>query len=134
MSKSLLINPPFNIAKENYDSSVSVGLLSIASFVNSKGEEVKIIDGVREKDYLEKIKEHAKDASYAGISVMTTQISDALKISKIIKNVNPDCKIVWGGPHPTFFKDQSIKAECIDIVCVGEGEETFYEIVTGNNL
>ena len=134
MSKSLLINPPFNIAKENYDSSVSVGLLSIASFVNSKGEEVKIIDGVREKDYLEKIKEHAKDASYAGISVMTTQISDALKISKIIKNVNPDCKIVWGGPHPTFFKDQSIKAECIDIVCVGEGEETFYEIVTGKKL
>jgi hypothetical protein len=55
MSKALLINPPFNIAKENYDSSVSVGLLSIASFVDSKGLAVEIIDGVREKDYLEKI-------------------------------------------------------------------------------
>jgi anaerobic magnesium-protoporphyrin IX monomethyl ester cyclase len=134
MAKALLINPPFNIAKENYDSSLSVGLLSIASFVNSKGEEVKIIDGVREKDYLEKIKAEVKDCSYAGISVMTTQISGALQISKLIKEINPHCIIVWGGPHPTFFKEQSINSPLIDIVCVGEGEGVFYDIITSKKL
>jgi anaerobic magnesium-protoporphyrin IX monomethyl ester cyclase len=134
MSRALLINPPFNIAKENYDSSVSVGLLSIASFVDSKDQDITIIDGVREKDYIAKIKEQAKDCAYAGISVMTTQISDALKISKIIKDVNSDCVIVWGGAHPTFFKEQSIKSDLIDIICVGEGEETFYEIITDKKL
>ena len=134
MSKVLLINPAFNIAKENYDSSVSVGLLSIASFVDSKGEEIEIIDGVREKNYLDKIKISAKDCDFAGISVMTTQIPDALKISQLIKEVNPRCTIVWGGPHPTFFKEQSIHSPLIDIVCVGEGEETFYDIISRKQL
>lgn len=129
-----MINPPFNIAKENYDSSVSVGILSIASFLDSKSIPVKVIDAVRESSYIEKIKEQAKDCRYAGVSVMTTQISDALKISKLIKEINPDCKVVWGGPHPTFFKNQSIASPYIDIVCIGEGEETFREIVSGANL
>jgi anaerobic magnesium-protoporphyrin IX monomethyl ester cyclase len=134
MNKVLLINPPFNIAKANYDSSVSVGLLSIASFLDSKNIDVKIIDGVRENDYLEKIKNNLKDCDCIGISVMTTQISDALKISKLSKEINPNCKVVWGGPHPTFFKEQSIKSPYIDILCVGEGEESFYEIVSGMDL
>jgi len=50
-NKVLLINPPFNIAKDNYDSSVSVGLLSIATYLNSKGVKVKILDGAREKKF-----------------------------------------------------------------------------------
>ena len=99
MSRVLLINPPFNINKENYDSSISVGLLSIASYLDSQGIETKIIDGVRQKDYLELVKEKIKNCDYAGISVMTTQIPHALEISRLIKELNPDCKIIWGGPH-----------------------------------
>jgi len=49
MSKVLLINPPFNINKENYDSSISVGLLSIASYLDSHNIDVEIIDGIRQE-------------------------------------------------------------------------------------
>ncbi|KKQ27891.1 MAG: Fe-S protein, radical SAM family [Candidatus Magasanikbacteria bacterium GW2011_GWC2_37_14] len=134
MSKVLLINPPFNIAKENYDSSLSVGLLSIASYLDSKGIDVKIVDGVREADYREKIIKEAKNCSYAGISLMTTQLSEALKISQLIKTTNKNCQIVWGGPHPTFFMEQCALSPLVDVVCVGEGEESFYEVVSGQEL
>ena len=64
MSKVLLINPPFNIAKENYDSSISVGLLSIATYLHSKGIGAEIIDGVRQMNYLDLIKEKASQAGF----------------------------------------------------------------------
>jgi len=86
MAKTLLINPPFNIAKENYDSSISVGLLSIATYLDSQGLKVDIIDGARERDYLQKIKSQAANCQYVGLSVMTTQIANALAISKFYRS------------------------------------------------
>ncbi len=134
MAKILLINPPFNIAKENYDSSLSVGLLSIASYLKSLGLEVEIIDGARQSDYLDLIRQKAASAEWFGVSVMTTQIAHALSISHLIKEINQTGKIVWGGSHPTFFPKETIKNELIDIVCVGEGEETMAELAGGKNL
>ncbi|GAG23636.1 unnamed protein product, partial [marine sediment metagenome] len=134
MSKVILINPPFNINKENYDSSISVGLLSIASYLDSHNINVDIIDGVRQKDYLELIKEEIKDCSYAGISVMTTQIPHALDICRLIRKLNSRCKIVWGGAHPSLFIEQTANHPLVDIVVYGEGEITMNQIVKNKLL
>lgn len=134
MARALLINPPFNIAKDNYDSSVSVGLLSIASYLDSKGIKVKILDGAREKNFWADLEKEISGSAYAGLSVMTTQVPGALKISEAIRKIKPECKIIWGGVHPTFFPEQTIKNKLIDIIAYGEGEETFYEITGGKNL
>ncbi|MBU2472778.1 cobalamin-dependent protein, partial [Patescibacteria group bacterium] len=130
----VLINPAFNINKENYDSSISVGLLSIATYLDSQGIEVNIIDGVRQKDYLKLVEEKVKDCDYVGISVMTTQIPQALEVSRLVKEINHDCKIVWGGPHPSFFIKQTISHPLIDIVGYGEGELTMLDIVNNRPL
>ena len=134
MSKVLLINPAFNINKENYDSSISVGLLSIASYLDSQGIEVNIIDGVRQKDYFNLIRDRISGCSYAGISVMTTQITQALEVSRLVKDLNPDCKIIWGGPHPSLFVKQTANHPLIDIVGYGEGELTMLDIVNDKPL
>ncbi|MBU2472664.1 B12-binding domain-containing radical SAM protein [Patescibacteria group bacterium] len=134
MSKVLLINPAFNINKENYDSSISVGLLSIATYLDSQSIKVSIIDGVRQKDYLKLVEEKVKDCDYVGISVMTTQIPHALKVSRLVKEINPDCKIIWGGPHPSFFIKQTSSHYLIDMVCYGEGELTMLDIVNNRPL
>ncbi len=133
MKKVLLINPPFNIAKENYDSSISVGLLSIASYLDSKGIEVEIIDGVRQKNYLELINKKAGEFEIIGISVMTTQVAKALAISRLVKEKNPDSVIVWGGSHPTFFPQETVVHPLVDIVCYGEGEKTLEELASGRS-
>ncbi len=129
MPKVLLINPPFNINRENYDSSISVGLLSIATYLDSQGIDVLIIDGVRQKKYLDLVKKEIKHCDCAGISVMTTQIPAALEVSRLIKSINPVCQIVWGGPHPSFFVEQTVKHLLIDIVGYGEGELTMADIL-----
>ena len=134
MKKTLLINPPFNIAKANYDTSVSVGLLSIATYLDAKGALVKFLDGAGQNDFWAELKKEIPSAAYAGLSVMTTQAPGALKISAAIREINPDCKIIWGGTHPTFFPEQTVAHPLVDIVVSGEGEETVYEIASGKKL
>ena len=134
MSKVLLINPPFNIAKSNYDTSISVGLLNMASYLDSRGVAVEMIDGARQSNYLERLRSEMPNCGVAALAVMTMQVGQALKVSQMIKKINPDCKIIWGGPHPTFFPEQTVTNGLIDIVCVGEGEETLWEIVNGKEL
>jgi radical SAM superfamily enzyme YgiQ (UPF0313 family) len=134
MPKILLINPPFNIKKENYDSSISVGLLSIATYLDSVGIGVEIVDGVRQKNYLDLVKEKIKDCEYACLSVMTMQISRAFEVCRLIRELNPETKIIWGGSHPTFFIKETAVHPLVDIVCYGEGEITTREIVLGKNL
>ncbi len=131
MLKVLLINPAFNIIKENYDSSVSVGLLSIASFLDERGVDVKIIDAVRQKDFDALLNESAPKYDLIGLSVMTTQIPQALRISQEIRKLNTKSKIIWGGSHPTFFPEQTAAHPLVDAVCSCEGEETFFELAQG---
>lgn len=132
--KILLINPPFNIAKAVYDTSVSVGLLSIASLLDSRGLAVEIIDGARQADYQERLKAALPDCDWAAFSVMTMQVSPALKIARLIREINPACRIIWGGSHPTFFPEQTVSHDLVDVVCVGEGEETIWELASGRQL
>ncbi|MFA6171550.1 MAG: radical SAM protein [Patescibacteria group bacterium] len=134
MNKIILINPPFNIAKDNYDSSVSVGLLSIATYLDSREYGVKIIDGVRQKNYFAEIEKLAPDCEYFGLSVMTMQIPEALKISQRIKELNPKAKIIWGGAHPTFFTKETASHPLVDLAVFGEGEKTVEEVLSGRVL
>jgi len=127
-NKVLLINPPFNIAKANYDSSVSVGLLSIATYLDAKGVKVKIIDGVRQKNFWEIFKKEAVESDLICFSVMTMQIPKALELSELSKKLNPKCKIVWGGAHPTFFPEQTIKHNLIDAIVIGDGEYVIFDL------
>lgn len=131
MPKILLINPIFNIPKENYDSSVSVGLLCLASYLDEKGIEVKIIDGARQKGYLALIQKELPETDFVGISVMTTQVGSALKVSQIVRDFKPNLPIIWGGFHPTFFPEETAGHPLADIAVIGEGEETLSEIIKG---
>lgn len=129
----ILINPKFNISKDNYDSSISVGLLCIASYLSKKGLSVKIIDGARQKDYESILEKEAKNARIAGFSVMTTQISEALQDAGKIKKINPETLIIFGGLHSTLFPKETAEHELIDIAVFGEGEETLFEIISAYN-
>lgn len=60
----------------------------------------------------------------------------ALTLAKAIKGLDKDIPIVFGGIHPTLLPDKVIREECVDYVCVGEGEEAMCDLVYAlqNNL
>ncbi len=69
------------------------------------------------------------DPMILGVTATTATIKNALKYVKYIKNLLPNTLTVMGGPHPTFIPEGTLKAEdTLDVVVVGEGEETLTEV------
>lgn len=136
MSKVLLINPQFNITKANYQTSINMGLLCLASYLKEHEIEVKLIDGARQDNYQDLIKfELSKgDVDLVGLSVMTMQIGSALAISRLIKDFDACLPVVWGGVQATLFPRQVAKHPLVDVAVLGEGEKTLLDLINAFRL
>jgi len=66
----------------------------------------------------------------AGFSVNAASRLSSLKIAKMIKDVDRDIVIVFGGPlfFEKRFIEDILKNDCVDVVIPGEGEVTFTEM------
>ncbi|MBU0605242.1 MAG: B12-binding domain-containing radical SAM protein [Candidatus Omnitrophica bacterium] len=107
-------------------------LLAIAAPLHKKGYKIKIVDQRRDFHWRENlIKALAGNPVCAGISSMTgTQIYFAIEAAKVIRKVSKgSIPIIWGGPHPSILPEQTLQNEYVDMVCVGEGDVTFAELV-----
>jgi anaerobic magnesium-protoporphyrin IX monomethyl ester cyclase len=64
-----------------------------------------------------------------GFSVLTNQYKYALEIARNIKTYT-SMPIIFGGIHPTMDPGETLSQDCVDYICVGEGEEAFLELIT----
>ena len=81
---------------------------------------------VMERDDLsETLKEFRPDlVAFSGITGSHKYyLEAAYGIKKIDKNV----KIIVGGPHFTFFPGEILRHDCLDALCVGEGDDAWVE-------
>lgn len=102
-----------------------VGAVYIASYLKKKGFKVKIYD--EQLGEVSKNLNDIKNNSFLiGFSLMTTQLKDAVKFSKLFKESN--IPVVWGGIHPTMFPEQCLNESYVDYVVYDEGEETMSEL------
>ncbi|MEJ2211309.1 MAG: radical SAM protein [Anaerolineae bacterium] len=70
----------------------------------------------------------AESPIFVGFSTLTgPMISSMAQASRAIKQVSP-VPVVWGGLHPTMLPEQSLENDFIDVVAIGEGEETIVEL------
>ncbi|MDD2751784.1 MAG: radical SAM protein [Candidatus Omnitrophica bacterium] len=60
-------------------------------------------------------------------SVLTNQYQWALEMSRRIKKAI-DVPIIFGGIHVTMVPEEVISNDCVDIICIGEGEEAILEL------
>lgn len=107
-------------------------LLTIAAPLDKKGFNIQIIDQRTDPEWSETLKKSLKAKPICvGITCMLgMQIHFALKAANIIRaETDGKIPIVWGGPHPSILPEQTLASEYVDIVCIGEGEETFAELV-----
>jgi len=98
-----------------------------------KGQfDIHIIDQRVDKEWRRTLTKELQSGSVtcAGISSMTgPQISGAIEAASVVRKISPAVPIVWGGVHPSLAPEQTIKNDLVDIVVIGDGEETFKEIV-----
>lgn len=107
-------------------------LLTIAAPLHKAGYRVRIIDQRVNKDWKTDLSEELRrDPVCVGISSMTgMHIYFALEAAKMVRDITKGkTPIVWGGPHPSILPEQTLGSEFVDIVCVGEGDITFHELV-----
>jgi len=71
----------------------------------------------------------SKKPDLIGISVFSANYQRALTISRELKKISPKTPIIFGGIHPTSVPEVVIKEKCVDMVCVGEGEEAMLELL-----
>jgi len=71
----------------------------------------------------------AKKPDVVGFSVFTINYQRCLELAKEIKILNKNLPIIFGGIHPTSVPETVIKEKCVDMICVGEGEEAIDELL-----
>ena len=65
-----------------------------------------------------------------GVSQFTHNRLDSIRLAALAKKLNPRCFVVFGGPHATHrYHEVLARNRTIDAVVIGEGEETFLDLV-----
>ena len=107
-----------------------LALVALASALDRKRFDVRIIDGRLEKKPTERVVRETEDALCLGVTVLTgAPIRDALAVTRAVKRSSSGCPIVWGGWHPSLFPAETLDEAGIDAVVQGQGEHSFVEIV-----
>jgi len=125
-----LINPHSNteaISKVDFKTP-PIGLAYLASVLRENGFKVRIIDNVVEGLNLSEIVKRIKDSVIVGITTTTPTFNTALKYAKKIKLALENVFVIFGGIHATFMPHSALKHDCVDAVCIGEGEYTLLEV------
>ncbi|MDD5650706.1 MAG: radical SAM protein [Candidatus Nanoarchaeia archaeon] len=147
--KILLIKPQITISK-NFKGIgrffPPIGLEYIAALLEQNNYTVKILDTSIEDwkkihkrtdgmEYMgmsfDKVKKEIKkeNPDVVGITTLTVDSVNAFSIVKAIKEVNPLIKVIFGGPHVCAMPEEVINNSNVDVICIGEGEYTFLELM-----
>ncbi|MEO6539627.1 MAG: radical SAM protein [Ferruginibacter sp.] len=123
MNKVLLFNP----RSAKYKPRIPNSILSIASSIEGLYDYV-IVDGNMEDDPWEKIHRYLSGGSfgYFGCTSMPgPQLKKAIPISKNIRQLFPEIRIIWGGYFPSNQSKVVLTSGYVDFVINGPGEKTF---------
>jgi len=104
----------------------SIAFANLMGVLKANKYEYKLFVISEEKDLIKSLKEY--DPDIICLTACTGPHPMSFKIAKFIKD-NMQTTILLGGPHPTIFPEECIKEDCIDIICRGEGEDAFLELV-----
>jgi radical SAM superfamily enzyme YgiQ (UPF0313 family) len=70
-----------------------------------------------------------EDPDVVGLSVLGTSSKEAGRIAKLVKEENPEIRVMLGNYHPTFNAERILnKYPDVDIIVRGEGEYTCLEL------
>ncbi|MFH0924033.1 MAG: radical SAM protein [bacterium] len=121
----------------------------LSSFLKKNGHEVEVVFDPRlfaseavtskklanvfdiTKEIILQVNEKKPDI--VGFSVFTFNYQRSLALAREIKKKNNKVPIIFGGIHPTSVPELVIEEDCVDIVCIGEGEYALLELLQNIN-
>lgn len=129
--KIVLVFPP-NIYQTK-QSMPPLGIAWLAAVLRENGfKDVSIIDSIANRYTNEEVVALLKTAKpdIIGISFGTQIRFNAFDLARLAKKELPSSLIVAGGPHPTLCPQDTLEnIPEIDIICRGEGEYSFLDLV-----
>lgn len=107
-----------------------LALLALASSVDRREVDVRIVDGRLEADPIGAVVTATTGALCLGVTALTgAPLRDALAVTQAIARWRPDLPIIWGGWHPSLFPRDTLAQAPIAASVQGQGERTFAMIV-----
>jgi len=127
MRKVILILP-VNIIKQTA-AYPPLGLAYISAYLKSHDINCEVIDLSFDTDLFQIHNIKDRNVVY-GITCTTAFYNTAKEITMILKQNDPEATICLGGAHPTVMPEYILSDDKnTDVVVVGEGEHTMYDIV-----
>lgn len=109
----------------------SLGIMYLASTLREAGFPVEILDAnaenLTEDEFYRRVQ--ASRAHVVGFTTMTAGWPATVRGTRIAREALPHALIAVGGPQLSIYPDLCISFDSIDVGVVGDGEETFLEIM-----
>ena len=114
------------IPEDQTRSQVGVGIASLQAYALHNEEGIDIDLFLNDANFYSQFR--PVDYDLIGISSVTFTFQDSIQLAKTIKGEDPSIRVIIGGSHISGFP-KSILNEYLDVGVVGEGEETFVELI-----
>ncbi len=138
LKRVLLVNTPYPYEECPVP---PLGLAYLAGILRRDIAEVRILDLLMARYSPELLKRELKEfqPDVVGATCSTVNFNAASRILRVCKNFDSSVVTLIGGPHASFVAGDIIeKAPWIDVVVMGEGDQTVVELVealaNGNDL
>ena len=111
-----------------------LGLAMLAAFLERRGFTADIVDCFADPAADRRIREYLADKRPAliGFSCTTSSFLDGARIAAAAKELLPGVTTVFGGAHVSALRERVLRDyPAVDLVAVGEGEETLSDLMDG---
>lgn len=101
-----------------------LGTVYLGTILKNEGFNVRVLnENILKRD----VSTSELDADFLLISCLTPTVTRGYEIAREYRHVRPSGKVIMGGPHVSFLKEEA--AEYADHVVIGEGENVIVDLL-----
>ncbi len=117
-------------AFSSLEATAPLGILAVATPLLRAGYQVRVVDSTITPDFQKSVMAEIGDALCLAVSLVTgPMIRETVQVAREAKRLFPHLPVILGGWHPSLLPDQTLAAEYVDVVVVGQGEEALLQVV-----
>ena len=101
-----------------------LGLAFIAAALRDQGHEVRVIDYEVNGWQMPRVADDVRafKPDLVGMTAYITNMQRCGTVAKIVKECDPNCTVILGGPQVTIFPDEAFVCPHVDMIALSEGE------------